>query len=165
MKGDGSSVLGLLIPPSFAYDSAMCLSGPLDLKWSGFADLTTNERFVVLPVIALMFALGLAVIPAELRQPCSAADGGGIEAVAKWGAIKMSVNLSLESGCVRLRTSRSGSGRGANPEHSNAAAGADTQPRRRDDGAYPVALPILMTGDGVHLSRAQKRSKIVVLCA
>ena len=34
-------------------------SGPLPARWNGFADLTTAERAMLAPAIALMFALGL----------------------------------------------------------------------------------------------------------
>jgi NADH-quinone oxidoreductase subunit M len=34
-------------------------SGPLPGRWSGWPDLTTGERLTVLPVIALIFVLGL----------------------------------------------------------------------------------------------------------
>jgi NADH-quinone oxidoreductase subunit M len=33
--------------------------GPLPARWAGFADLTWNERLIVLPAVALMFWLGL----------------------------------------------------------------------------------------------------------
>jgi NADH-quinone oxidoreductase subunit M len=34
-------------------------SGPLPVGWSGMADLTMGERFALLPVIVLMFVLGV----------------------------------------------------------------------------------------------------------
>ncbi len=54
------SALGLLITALFLLTILQrVFSGPLDSKWSGFADLTVRERFIVLPAILLMFVLGL----------------------------------------------------------------------------------------------------------
>jgi NADH-quinone oxidoreductase subunit M len=52
--------LGLLITAVFLLTILQrVFSGLLDTKWSGFADLTTSERFIVLPAIVLMFVLGV----------------------------------------------------------------------------------------------------------
>ena len=54
------SVIGLLVTAIFLLTILQRVwSGPLDSKWTGFADLTTKERLIVLPVIALMFLLGV----------------------------------------------------------------------------------------------------------
>ena len=34
-------------------------SGPLNSKWTGFADLSTRERIALFPALALMFAIGI----------------------------------------------------------------------------------------------------------
>ena len=34
-------------------------NGPLNARWAAFPDLTTGERFTVVPAIALMFVLGI----------------------------------------------------------------------------------------------------------
>jgi NADH-quinone oxidoreductase subunit M len=54
------SVLGLLTTAIFLLTILQRVwSGPLEPKWSGFADLTLTERCTVLPAIALMFLLGI----------------------------------------------------------------------------------------------------------
>ncbi len=54
------SVTGLLVTAIFLLTILQrVFSGPLQPKWSGFADLTLKERFVAGPAIVMMFALGL----------------------------------------------------------------------------------------------------------
>jgi NADH-quinone oxidoreductase subunit M len=54
------SVLGLLLTAIFILTILQRIfSGPLNERWSQMPDLTTAERFALLPVIALMFVLGL----------------------------------------------------------------------------------------------------------
>jgi NADH-quinone oxidoreductase subunit M len=54
------SVLGLLVTAIFLLTILQRVwSGPLEPKWSGFADLTVKECCIVLPAIALMFVLGV----------------------------------------------------------------------------------------------------------
>ena len=54
------SVVGLLVTAIFLLTILQKVwSGPLASQWSGFTDLTTKERLIVLPVIALMFVLGV----------------------------------------------------------------------------------------------------------
>jgi NADH-quinone oxidoreductase subunit M len=54
------SVLGLLMTAVFILTILQrVFSGPLQERWSGMADLTMGERLALLPVIALMFVLGL----------------------------------------------------------------------------------------------------------
>jgi len=54
------SVLGLLVTAVFLLTILQrVFSGPLAEKWSGFRDLTTQERLIVLPSIVLMFLLGI----------------------------------------------------------------------------------------------------------
>jgi NADH-quinone oxidoreductase subunit M len=54
------SVLGLLLTAIFILTILQrVFSGPLQEKWSRMPDLTLGERFALLPVMALMFALGL----------------------------------------------------------------------------------------------------------
>src|SRR5439155_7212778 len=54
------SVLGLLLTAVFILSVVQrVFHGPLNGKWSAFGDLTVSERWIVLPAIALMFALGL----------------------------------------------------------------------------------------------------------
>src|SRR5262249_42676651 len=54
------SSLGLLLTAIFLLTILQrVFSGPLDTKWSGFADLTPSERFMMLPGVALMFVLGI----------------------------------------------------------------------------------------------------------
>jgi len=54
------STVGLLTTAIFLLTILQRIwSGPLDPKWAGFADLTVKERFIVLPVVALMFVLGI----------------------------------------------------------------------------------------------------------
>ncbi len=54
------SVLGLLMTAVFILTILQrVFSGPLSERWSGMADLTMGERFALLPVIVLMFVLGL----------------------------------------------------------------------------------------------------------
>jgi NADH-quinone oxidoreductase subunit M len=54
------STLGLLLTAVFLLTILQrVFSGPLPGRWSGWPDLTTGERWAVLPVIALIFALGL----------------------------------------------------------------------------------------------------------
>jgi NADH-quinone oxidoreductase subunit M len=54
------SVLGLLTTAVFLLTILQRVwNGPLEPKWSGFADLTLAERCVALPAIGLMFLLGL----------------------------------------------------------------------------------------------------------
>jgi NADH-quinone oxidoreductase subunit M len=55
-----ASVLGLLLTAIFILTILQrVFSGPLPEKWSQMPDLTTGERFALIPAIALMFALGL----------------------------------------------------------------------------------------------------------
>ncbi len=54
------STLGLLVTAIFLLTILQrVFSGPVNPKWSGFADLTTPERLTVAPAIALMFILGI----------------------------------------------------------------------------------------------------------
>jgi NADH-quinone oxidoreductase subunit M len=54
------SVPGLLLTAIFMLTILQrVFSGPLPSKWSGWPDLTMGERLTVLPVMALIFALGL----------------------------------------------------------------------------------------------------------
>jgi NADH-quinone oxidoreductase subunit M len=54
------SVTGLLVTAVFLLTILQrVFSGPLQPKWSGFADLTLKERLVAGPAIMMMFALGL----------------------------------------------------------------------------------------------------------
>jgi len=54
------SVLGLLLTAIFILTILQrVFSGPLQEKWSRMPDLTIGERLALLPVIALMFVLGL----------------------------------------------------------------------------------------------------------
>ena len=54
------STAGLLITAVFILTVIQrVFHGPLDDKWSGFSDLTSSERWIVLPAIALMFVLGV----------------------------------------------------------------------------------------------------------
>ena len=54
------STLGLLVTAIFLLTILQkVFSGPVNQKWSGFADLTTAERLTVAPTIALMFVLGI----------------------------------------------------------------------------------------------------------
>ena len=54
------STAGLLITAVFIVTVIQrVFHGPLDDKWSGFSDLTSSERWIVLPAIALMFVLGV----------------------------------------------------------------------------------------------------------
>ena len=54
------SVLGLLVTAVFLLTILQRVwSGPLEAKWTGFAELTLQERFIVGPTIALMFVLGI----------------------------------------------------------------------------------------------------------
>jgi NADH-quinone oxidoreductase subunit M len=54
------SIPGLLLTAIFLLTILQrVFSGPLPAKWSGWPDLTTGERLTVLPVIALIFVLGL----------------------------------------------------------------------------------------------------------
>jgi NADH-quinone oxidoreductase subunit M len=54
------SIPGLLFTALFLLTILQrVFSGPLPSKWSGWPDLTLGERLTVLPVMALMFVLGL----------------------------------------------------------------------------------------------------------
>jgi NADH-quinone oxidoreductase subunit M len=54
------SVLGLLLTAVFILTILQrVFSGPLPERWSRMPDLTEGERFALLPVIALMFVLGV----------------------------------------------------------------------------------------------------------
>jgi NADH-quinone oxidoreductase subunit M len=54
------STIGLLVTAIFLLTILQRVwSGPLELRHSGFSDLTVSERFVVLPAIGLMFVLGV----------------------------------------------------------------------------------------------------------
>ena len=54
------SVLGLLLTAIFILTILQrVFSGPLRVTWSQMPDLTMGERFAMLPVIALMFVLGM----------------------------------------------------------------------------------------------------------
>src|SRR5260221_9901562 len=54
------SVIGLLVTAIFLLTVLQrVFSGPLNEKWSGFADLTLKERLVAGPAIMMMFALGV----------------------------------------------------------------------------------------------------------
>ena len=54
------SVLGLLMTAVFILTILQrVFSGPLPARWSGMADLTMSEQLALLPVIVLMFVLGI----------------------------------------------------------------------------------------------------------
>lgn len=54
------SVIGLLTTAIFLLTVIQrVFNGPLNSKWSGLADLTWRERFVVLPATALMLVIGI----------------------------------------------------------------------------------------------------------
>lgn len=54
------SVIGLLVTAIFLLTLIQrVFNGPLNTKWSGFRDLNKRERLMVIPVTALMFAVGL----------------------------------------------------------------------------------------------------------
>jgi NADH-quinone oxidoreductase subunit M len=54
------SVIGLLITAIFILGVIQrVFSGPLQEKWAQLPDLTLGERLSLVPVIGLMFALGL----------------------------------------------------------------------------------------------------------
>lgn len=54
------AVLGLLMTAIFLLTVIQkVFSGPVNTRWENLSDLTTAERFVLLPVIALMFVIGL----------------------------------------------------------------------------------------------------------
>jgi NADH-quinone oxidoreductase subunit M len=54
------SVLGLLMTAVFILTILQrVFSGPLQQRWAGMPDLTVGERFALLPVIVLMFVLGV----------------------------------------------------------------------------------------------------------
>jgi NADH-quinone oxidoreductase subunit M len=54
------SVLGLLVTAIVILTILQrVFSGPLNPQWSGFSDLTVQEKVVLLPAIAFMFVLGL----------------------------------------------------------------------------------------------------------
>jgi NADH-quinone oxidoreductase subunit M len=54
------SVLGLLVTAIFILTILQrVFNGPLNEKWSALPDLTTQERVLVLPALALMFVLGI----------------------------------------------------------------------------------------------------------
>jgi NADH-quinone oxidoreductase subunit M len=54
------SVLGLLITAIFILTILQrVFNGPLNQKWTTLPDLTIGERMLLLPSIALMFALGI----------------------------------------------------------------------------------------------------------
>ncbi len=54
------SVLGLLMTAIFLLTIIQkVFSGPVNARWEAMRDLTTTERLVLLPAIALMFVLGL----------------------------------------------------------------------------------------------------------
>ena len=54
------STLGLLVTAIFLLTILQkVFSGPVNQKWTGFADLTTTERLTVAPAVALMFVFGI----------------------------------------------------------------------------------------------------------
>ncbi|MEO7299849.1 MAG: NADH-quinone oxidoreductase subunit M [Verrucomicrobiota bacterium] len=54
------STLGLLVTAIFLLTILQkVFSGPVNQRWTGFADLTTDERLMVAPAIVLMFVLGI----------------------------------------------------------------------------------------------------------
>jgi NADH-quinone oxidoreductase subunit M len=54
------SVLGLLLTAVFILTVVQrVFHGPLNEKWSNFSDLTPGERAIVVPMIVLMFVLGI----------------------------------------------------------------------------------------------------------
>jgi len=54
------SVIGLLVTAVFLLTILQrVFSGPLEPKWAGFSDLNLTERLIVLPVVALIFVLGV----------------------------------------------------------------------------------------------------------
>jgi NADH-quinone oxidoreductase subunit M len=54
------AVLGLLVTAIFILTLLQrVFNGPLNAKWSNFADLTIQERMLLAPAIALMFVLGI----------------------------------------------------------------------------------------------------------
>src|SRR5262249_50761816 len=54
------AVLGLLITAIFILTILQrVFNGPLDAKWAGLPDLSTQERLLAVPAIGLMFILGI----------------------------------------------------------------------------------------------------------
>jgi NADH-quinone oxidoreductase subunit M len=54
------SVLGLLVTAIFLLTVLQrVFNGPLNARWTGFADLTLKERWLVLPATILMFLIGI----------------------------------------------------------------------------------------------------------
>jgi NADH-quinone oxidoreductase subunit M len=54
------SVLGLLITAAVILTVIQrVFTGPLPQRWKGFPDLTTTERFAIVPILLLMFILGV----------------------------------------------------------------------------------------------------------
>ena len=54
------SVIGLLVTAVFLLTILQrVFHGPLESKWLTFTDLTLKERFILLPAIAFMFAVGV----------------------------------------------------------------------------------------------------------
>jgi NADH-quinone oxidoreductase subunit M len=54
------SVIGLLVTAIFLLTILQrVFSGPLEPRWDGFADLDLKERMIVVPIIALIFVLGI----------------------------------------------------------------------------------------------------------
>ncbi len=54
------ALIGLLVTAVFLLTLVQrVFHGPLEPKWSGFADLTTGERLIVLPAIGLMLVVGI----------------------------------------------------------------------------------------------------------
>ena len=54
------STIGLLVTAVFILTILQrVFNGPLNERWARLPDLTTTERIIVLPAIALMFLLGI----------------------------------------------------------------------------------------------------------
>ena len=54
------AVIGLFVTAVFLLTMIQrVFNGPLNERWASFKDLTASERFIVAPIIALMFALGI----------------------------------------------------------------------------------------------------------
>jgi NADH-quinone oxidoreductase subunit M len=54
------AVIGILVTAIFLLTLIQCVfCGPLNERWATFPDLTTRERLLVIPSIALMFILGI----------------------------------------------------------------------------------------------------------
>ena len=76
------SALGLLVAAVFLLTLVQRIfHGPLNERWSGFADLTSKERLIVAPALALTFGLG--VWPQAVIGWINATTGGVVTLLGK----------------------------------------------------------------------------------